>query len=261
MKTRISLVALAFVALAMPVGALQTYVDTPANWAPDVTCESFTAEQIAESNGVMTETFPTANPDMTVTVHAFCLAGSDDVAASTDCVSKAYSLTGWHWNTPYNAQFDTANPFGLGSSGIISTMNAAGNTWDQAVAADIFGSISAGGSSGNIRRQDFVNQQGFKNLGGGGTIAVTYTWSYSDGRAAESDAAYNTYFVWSLSGEANKMDLQNIATHEMGHTFGMGHTSTASANSCVTMYPYGAYGETLRRTLADGDLLGIDAIY
>ena len=52
-----------------------------------------------------------------------------------------------------------------------------------------------------------------------------------------------------------------VATHELGHTFGMGHTSTASSNSCATMYPYVDYGWTHQRTLGDGDLLGIRAIY
>lgn len=261
MKMRLLLIALASLTFAVPVDAIDV-PETPLTWAPDVRCEDYSAVEIAAGHGVLTERFPTSDPAMYVEVHLFCLTEElPDVGVATDCTSNAYSLTGWHWTTPYNAQFDTTNSYGFSSSGITSTMNAAGNTWDGSVAADIFGSISAGGSSGNIRRQDFVNQQGFKNLGGGGTIAVTYTWAYNTGVAAESDAAYNTFFAWSLSGQANKMDLQNIGTHEMGHTFGMGHTSTASANSCLTMYPYGAYGETLRRTLGDGDLLGIDAIY
>ncbi len=105
-----------------------------------------------------------------------------------------------------------------------------------------------------------MNQHGWKKLGGGGTIAVTYTWS-SGGNAVESDAGYNTFYSWSLSGAAGKMDLENIVTHELGHTFGMGHTSTASANSCLTMYPYADYGETQKRTLGDGDIIGIRARY
>jgi len=201
------------------------------------------------------------NPALTLTIHALCAGGNINATLDTDCTATAYSLTGWHWASAFNARWDTSNPFGLTSSQVLAASNAGGNAWDAAVAADIFGSMTQGGSASAIRRQDFINQMGFKNLGGGGTIAVTYTWAYQDGRAAESDAAFNTFFAWGVNGESNKMDLQGIATHEHGHTFGMGHSSTASQNSCLTMYPYGNYGQTYQRTLGDGDILGIDAIY
>lgn len=68
-------------------------------------------------------------------------------------------------------------------------------------------------------------------------------------------------FAWSLSGEANKMDVHNIAAHESGHTFGMGHASTASANACLTMYPYADHGQTQKRALGTGDSDGVKAKY
>jgi len=202
-----------------------------------------------------------SNPLLTLTMHAVCFG--DLVPLDTDCTATSYSLTGWKWTTPYNGQVDPTNSYGIPSSTVVSLFNSGSEAWDGAVAADIFGSISAGGQSKNIRRQDFVNQHGWKGLGGGGTIAVTYTWAYSDGRAAESDAAYNTFYSWSAqtSGVAGKMDLLNIQTHEIGHTFGMGHSTSASVNSCLTMYPSGNYAETQKRTLGDGDLLGIEALY
>lgn len=261
MKLKIVLSTLvALFAMAVPVSALDNLGES---WAPDVRCENFSATEILESHGAPTLTLPTGNPEVPfVTVDLLCWTGIvDDVLPSTDCTATAYSLTGWHWATPYNNQWDTTNSFGISSSTVLSTSTASGNTWDTSVAADIYGSAVQGGSASNIRRQDFVNQMGFKNLGGGGTIAVTYTWQYADHRAAESDAAFNTFFAWGTNGEANKMDLLGIATHEIGHTFGMGHSSTASQNSCLTMYPYGNYGQTYQRTLGDGDLLGIDAIY
>jgi hypothetical protein len=261
MKLKVVLGTLvALFAVSVPAGAADV-ADLTYSWAPDLRCEDYSlAEQVA-AHGVLTERFPTTNPDMYVEIHLYCATIFDEVLPSTDCTSTAYSLTGWRWTSAYSAKWDTTNPFGLSSSAVLSAMNSAGNTWDNSVGADIFGSMSSGGSSQNIRRQDFVNQQGFKGLGGGGTIAVTYTWAYNDGRAAESDAAYNTFYAWGTSGASNVMDLQAIGTHEMGHTFGMGHTSTASQNTCLTMYPYGNYGQTYQRTLGDGDIRGIDAIY
>jgi len=261
MKLKLVLGTLAALfAMAIPAGAVDVE-DLTYSWAPDLRCEMYAPHEIEESGGVIIERFP-AGPDMYVEIHLFCLTDAlGEVLPSTDCTANAYSLTGWHWQSAFSAQMDTTNTFGLSSATVLNAMNAAGNEWDNAVAADIFGSITSGGLAKNIRRQDFVNQFGFKGLGGGGTIAVTYTWAYQNGNAAESDAAYNTFFAWGVGGESNKMDLQGIATHEMGHTFGMGHTSTASANQCLTMYPYGNYGQTYQRTLGDGDITGINALY
>lgn len=258
MQLRLVLVGLAALSLlAVPAGAID--VMTPGgNDAPDVDlCAAHDAEMIAEQGGVVVETYPTATPGLTVTVKALCFIDLDP-ALDTDCTATSYSLTGWKWGSAYSGRVATSNPYGLTSSAIVSAFNAGGNEWDTKVGADIFGSIVAGGSASAIRKFDGVNQHGFKQ--GGNYVAVTYTWS-SGGNAVESDAAYNTAYPWSTSGASNAMDLQNVATHELGHTFGMGHSTTASANSCLTMYPYVDYGWTHQRTLGDGDLLGIDAIY
>jgi hypothetical protein len=55
------------------------------------------------------------------------------------------------------------------------------------------------------------------------------------------------------------MDYQNIATHEFGHAAGMGHP----AGSCTeeTMYGFAQSGETKKRTLAAGDIAGIQKQY
>ena len=55
------------------------------------------------------------------------------------------------------------------------------------------------------------------------------------------------------------MDLLNIAVHEVGHGAGLTHPD----QTCVdeTMYAYAAEGETKKRTLNDGDIAGIKALY
>jgi hypothetical protein len=60
-------------------------------------------------------------------------------------------------------------------------------------------------------------------------------------------------------GEAGMMDFENIATHELGHTVGMGHPN----DSCVeeTMFRFADYGETKKDTLEAGDIAGIKALY
>ena len=56
------------------------------------------------------------------------------------------------------------------------------------------------------------------------------------------------------------MDFLSIAIHEMGHTFGMLDLYTAEC-SMETMYGYGDNGEIHSRTLAVGDIIGLDILY
>jgi hypothetical protein len=103
----------------------------------------------------------------------------------------------------------------------------------------------------------------FKRLGDR-TLAVTFTWRWNTGEY-ESDTAFNTQARWfQAAGEGdgcyegtNQFDLQNTATHEFGHVFGLSHVSSAFN----TMAPTATTGETYKRSLASGDAAGIRAIY
>ena len=55
------------------------------------------------------------------------------------------------------------------------------------------------------------------------------------------------------------MDLQNIATHEIGHGIGLGDLY----NTCTqeTMYGYSTEGDVSKRTLNSGDISGLQKIY
>jgi len=50
-----------------------------------------------------------------------------------------------------------------------------------------------------------------------------------------------------------------VATHEIGHAVGLDHPG----NTCTleTMYAYVDFGQTHQRTLNDGDIAGITALY
>ena len=169
---------------------------------------------------------------------------------ATDCSSDANRLTGWHWTSAYSAK----------AASYASQGSSAGNAWDSETGASIFGGITSG-SSGTAGTLDGVNQIAWVSLGASTTVAVTTTWSYrGSGEAVESDGQYNTYYPWATNGASNAMDAQGVMTHEIGHTFGLDHPNGNGA-SCLTMYAYVNYGETHQRTLGDGDILGIQAIY
>jgi hypothetical protein len=172
-------------------------------------------------------------------------------SALTDCASPKYVKAGWSWAAPFSAY----------ASSDADLFDAAGRAWDNATGAGIFAGFAAGrlGSAGT---RDGVNQVEFVSLGASSTIAVTTTWyNRLSHRAVESDGQYNTYYPWSRDGAAGAMDVLDIATHEVGHTFGLDHPKGSGGISCLTMYAYANLGETQKRTLGDGDVLGIRAVY
>ena len=59
------------------------------------------------------------------------------------------------------------------------------------------------------------------------------------------------------------MELQNIATHELGHGFELADLNelTSPTQPLQTMFGYASPGETIKRDLASGDIAGIRALY
>jgi len=72
---------------------------------------------------------------------------------------------------------------------------------------------------------------------------------------------FDTDFTWGdATSNPGLMDLQNIATHELGHGVGLADIYTSSC-SAVTMYGYSNNGETEKRTLELPDITGLQKIY
>ena len=93
-----------------------------------------------------------------------------------------------------------------------------------------------------------------------GAIAVTAPIFQRYGVALfqDTDIMFNGVdFIWGVGGEINRMDVANIATHEIGHALGLDHSSDRSA----TMYYATSQGITANRSLAQDDINGICAIY
>ncbi len=92
------------------------------------------------------------------------------------------------------------------------------------------------------------------------TIAVTYGWC-SGGDFNEWDMEFNDFqfaFWDGVTGSCSgMMDIQSIATHELGHGLGLGHTSTFGA----TMYPSTSNCALGPRSLHTDDINGLYTIY
>jgi hypothetical protein len=90
----------------------------------------------------------------------------------------------------------------------------------------------------------------------------------------ESDILLNTIFNWSVApnGETARFDVQSIATHEIGHFFGLGHSALGETEliggqrrvlgKSAVMFPIAfPPGNTEDRRLKPDDVAGISGIY
>ena len=167
-----------------------------------------------------------------------------------------------------DAKWKTTENYTTSAEVDLALTEASLNAWDTEVSFDIFGTGTTGATNvtGSDGGMDGSNEVELSDLGPSNTIAYTIVWGIFGGppqgrELVEWDAVFNTDYAWSDSGEAGKMDYQNIATHEFGHALGLGHSPTDI--DCVeeTMYPTAGYGETNKRTLETGDLTGLGKLY
>lgn len=88
-------------------------------------------------------------------------------------------------------------------------------------------------------------------------IAACYYW-YNGTTLIDFDIVFNgRNFDWSTTGEAGKMDIGHIATHEVGHALGIGHSSVEGA----VMWPTAKTGDISNRTLSPDDSMAISFLY
>jgi hypothetical protein len=93
-----------------------------------------------------------------------------------------------------------------------------------------------------------------------GVIAVIIIWSNRATKAiVEFDMVLDTDFTWG-NGEADKMDLQNIVTHELGQRLGLSDVYPTAASQ-ETMYTYATEGQKIKLSLYIGDQTGIMKFY
>lgn len=99
--------------------------------------------------------------------------------------------------------------------------------------------------------------------GPGGIIAVCYYWYWVNTKELiEVDIVFDITESWSTFATVplDKYDVQNIATHELGHTLVLGDLRSPK-DGALTMHAYTWLGDDVKRTLGSGDILGIQAIY
>jgi hypothetical protein len=140
--------------------------------------------------------------------------------------------------------------------------------WESEAGVEILGEGSSTSEilSADMNSPDGKNEVYFGDITEPGVIGVTIVWGYFNApppkrELIEWDMIFDEQdFDWSSTGESGKMDFENIVTHELGHAVGMGDLYTDECSE-VTMYGYASYGETKKRDLEEGDIVGVGELY
>jgi hypothetical protein len=105
--------------------------------------------------------------------------------------------------------------------------------------------------------------------------ATSFTIDDVTGEIVEADVFFNSAFQWSTSdaGQAGRFDVQSIATHEIGHLLGLGHSALGETElrpsggrrvlaTGAVMFPI-AFGAAniADRTLQPDDIAGVSDLY
>jgi len=153
-------------------------------------------------------------------------------------------------------------------SGAAAAINAAFETWDSKIGDDLFNDNFKIATKETGSKYDGKNVVSFGRLGSGIIAQTTVWYNRYTNEIVEFGMVFSTAYKWGIDSDGegsaytltNAFDVQNIATHEAGHTLMLDDLYTSAA-SALTMYGYGDYGETYARTLGAGDISGIKAIY
>ena len=198
------------------------------------------------------------------------IAGDEEVDTSS-----CYEYTrGARWKGVEDYIVDPSNTSTLDSSYILKNLEYDIGKWENAAGVRIIGTqyeVAADNSlEADSYSPDGSNEVYFADVEYANAIGVTIIWGIFGGppnrrELVEWDQIYDDVdFDWSDDCEseecASKMDFENIATHELGHSVGLIDLYDSFCSG-QTMYGYASNGETTKRDLEDGDITGIWRLY
>jgi hypothetical protein len=172
--------------------------------------------------------------------------------------SSGFSYTGFHW-----AMSDLPVQYYINENCTppeIQAVQASFQTWEDDPGS--YMDYTYMGTTTRSNASDNYNVISWRPIdGSGGTLArTTYWYNPSTNLLTEFDIVFDEDETWSATGELGKFDIQNVGTHEAGHTLVL-EDLYDSGDSEQTMYGYCSLGETKKRTLETGDVAGVRYIY
>jgi hypothetical protein len=197
-------------------------------------------------------------------VHALCLvllAWLTPVNASAFETCTTGGGLDIKWSTP-NVPYKV-NEAG-GPSGSLAALLAGLQTWTDVGSSSFV--FTYGGPTTKTFAQHGANDGEniivFGPMGATGTLAENKYWYLTgSGFILDSDIQFNTSYSWNTTGGAGYYDVQNVGTHEQGHTLCLKDLYNGTLDYDKTMYGYAASGETKKRTLDPDDVAGITYLY
>ena len=170
------------------------------------------------------------------------------------------------WATP----FANENPDGLvlhvndaNEPSVLSFATALGTateSWNAVVGHSLLSVDPIGGASAPAK--DANSTVGWARLVPKNVLAATWTWVDTSNTIIEADTFFNNSHPWTTSTTCpasadGNFVVQDIATHELGHSLGLSHYS--DSDSQATMYPSAPPDEVRKITLTQGDKNALNA--
>lgn len=193
---------------------------------------------------------------------------------TTQCY--AFLGNGAKWKAVEPWVVNPTNNRGLAGDFVLNNLGLNIAKWEDATdgvmgnltGADILGNgtSTAAVLAADLQSPDNQNEAYFADVSTSNAIAVTVVWGIFSGppfgrELVEWDQIYDDVdYDWSATGEAGKMDFENIATHELGHSVGLADLYETTCGE-ETMYGYSANGEIKKQTLNSGDIAGVNKLY
>jgi hypothetical protein len=196
---------------------------------------------------------------------------SDELTDSDTSACYDYTRS-VNWDIPEPYMINPSNTSGLDDSVVIAIMEDSIGKWESAADVKIVSELNVTDEvlDADTRSPDGKNEVFFADVEDANAIGITIVWGVFKGapasrRIVEWDQVYDDFdYDWSddcLHDDCStKMDFENIATHELGHTIGVWDLYTAECSE-QTMYGYAGYGETNKRSLEAGDINGAYLLY
>jgi hypothetical protein len=147
--------------------------------------------------------------------------------------------------------------------GAFAAVTPAFGEWDGYTPASIYGSVE----EDSVTTPPGLTYDGENTAcwgpidGPGGAVAVTrFVFWVNTKELIEFDIVFDIADPWSTDGAEGTFDIQNVMTHELGHTLVLDDLRSPK-DGALTMHAYTWSGDSVKRTLGSGDILGIQEIY